>query len=92
MAKARRRPTLEIDGRRLTLAKLRAFEAQRPAVAARGLAEAENDLAAFLRGGNRVVVSFPHRGEALRTKQLMAAGVQLFCPDHDDQIALLKLP
>ncbi len=32
MAKARRRPTLEIDGRRLTLAKLRAFEAQRPVV------------------------------------------------------------
>lgn len=31
-------------------------------------------------------------GDALRTKQLMAAGVQAFCPDHDDQIALLKLP
>ena len=34
----------------------------------------------------------PNTGEALRTKQLMAAGVQTFCPDHDDQIALLKLP
>ena len=32
MAKARRRPTLEIDGTRLTLARLREFEAQRPAV------------------------------------------------------------
>ncbi len=34
----------------------------------------------------------PNTGEALRTKQLMAAGVQTFCPDHEDQIALLKLP
>jgi hypothetical protein len=34
----------------------------------------------------------PNTGEALRTKQLMAAGVQTFCPDHDDQIALLGLP
>ena len=34
----------------------------------------------------------PNTGEALRTKQLMAAGVRTFCPDHDDQIALLKLP
>ncbi len=32
MATTRRRSTLEIDGRRLTLAKLRAFEAQRPVV------------------------------------------------------------
>ena len=48
-----------------------AFEAQRPAVAARGLAEAERDLLAFVRGGNRVVVTFAHRGEALRTKALL---------------------
>jgi transcription-repair coupling factor (superfamily II helicase) len=48
-----------------------AFEAQRPAVAARGLAEAERDLLAFVRGGNRVVVTFVHQGEALRTKALM---------------------
>jgi len=47
------------------------FEAQRPALSARGLAEAENELAAFVRGGNRVVVSFPHRGEALRTENLL---------------------
>ncbi|MDQ4082320.1 MAG: transcription-repair coupling factor [Actinomycetota bacterium] len=47
------------------------FEAQRPAVAARGLAEAERDLSAFLRSGNRVVVAFPHRGEALRTQSLL---------------------
>ncbi|MEO8290280.1 MAG: transcription-repair coupling factor [Gaiellaceae bacterium] len=48
-----------------------AFEAQRPAVAARGLSEAERDLLAFVRGGNRVVVTFAHEGEALRTKALM---------------------
>jgi transcription-repair coupling factor (superfamily II helicase) len=48
-----------------------AFEAQRPALAARGLAEAENELGAFLRSGNRVVVAFPHRGEALRTANLL---------------------
>jgi len=48
-----------------------AFEAQRPAVAARGLSEAENELAAFVRAGNRVVVAFPHRGEALRTQNLL---------------------
>jgi transcription-repair coupling factor (superfamily II helicase) len=47
------------------------FEAQRPAVAARGLAEAENDLGAFVRAGNRVVVAFAHRGEALRTQAML---------------------
>ncbi|MGH3016497.1 MAG: CarD family transcriptional regulator, partial [Gaiellaceae bacterium] len=47
------------------------FEAQRPAVAARGLAEAENELRAFVRAGNRVVVAFPHRGEALRTEGML---------------------
>jgi transcription-repair coupling factor (superfamily II helicase) len=48
-----------------------AFEAQRPAIAARGLAEAENELAAFVRAGNRVVVSFAHRGEAERQALLL---------------------
>jgi transcription-repair coupling factor (superfamily II helicase) len=48
-----------------------AFEAQRPAVAARGLAEAERDLHAYVKGGNRVVVTFAHRGEAQRTKGLL---------------------
>ncbi|MGZ4388733.1 MAG: CarD family transcriptional regulator, partial [Gaiellaceae bacterium] len=48
-----------------------AFEAQRPAIAARGLAEAENELAAFVRAGQRVVVAFPHRGEALRTQNML---------------------
>jgi hypothetical protein len=31
-------------------------------------------------------------GDALRTKQLMAAGVQSFCPDYDEQVAQLDLP
>jgi transcription-repair coupling factor (superfamily II helicase) len=48
-----------------------AFEAQRPALAARGLAEAENELAAFVRAGQRVIVTFAHRGEALRTQNLL---------------------
>src|SRR6184192_3546767 len=48
-----------------------AFEAQRPAIASRGLAEAENELMALLRSGQRVVVAFPHRGEALRTQNLL---------------------
>jgi transcription-repair coupling factor (superfamily II helicase) len=48
-----------------------AFEAQRPALAARGLSEAENELTAFVKAGHRVVVAFPHRGEALRTENLL---------------------
>jgi transcription-repair coupling factor (superfamily II helicase) len=48
-----------------------AFEAQRPALVARGLAEAENELAAFVRTGQRVVVTFPHLGEALRQQNLL---------------------
>ncbi|HEU5490212.1 MAG TPA: transcription-repair coupling factor [Gaiellaceae bacterium] len=47
------------------------FEAQRPAIAARGHAEAENELAAMVRQGRRVVVTFPHQGEALRTQRLL---------------------
>src|SRR5215212_9354192 len=48
-----------------------AFEAQRPALAARGLAEAENELVALVRAGLRVVVAFAHRGDALRTRSLL---------------------
>jgi transcription-repair coupling factor (superfamily II helicase) len=48
-----------------------AFEAQRPAIAARGLAEAETELAGLVRNGQRVVVAFPHRGEALRTQNML---------------------
>jgi len=48
-----------------------AFEAQRPAIAARGLAEAENELGNMVRQGRRVVVAFPRAGEALRTERLL---------------------
>jgi transcription-repair coupling factor (superfamily II helicase) len=48
-----------------------AFGAQRPAIAARGLAEAENELRALVRGGLRTVVAFPLQGEALRTQNLL---------------------
>jgi transcription-repair coupling factor (superfamily II helicase) len=47
------------------------FEAQRPAIAARGLAEAENELGALVRAGLRVIVAFAHEGEALRNRNLL---------------------
>jgi len=47
------------------------FEAQRPAIAARGLAEAETELQGFVRADQRVVVAFPHRGDALRQAALL---------------------
>ena len=47
------------------------FEAQRPAIAARGLAEAEHELGALVRAGLRVVVAFAHRGEAMRNQNLL---------------------
>jgi transcription-repair coupling factor (superfamily II helicase) len=48
-----------------------AFEAQRPAIASRGISEAETELAQLVRAGQRVVVAFPHRGEAMRTQQML---------------------
>jgi transcription-repair coupling factor (superfamily II helicase) len=61
-----------------------AFEAQRPAIAARGLAEAESELAAMLRSGQRVVVAFPHRGEALRTQNLLRrVGARMLEPGEE---------
>src|SRR6476620_11733961 len=47
------------------------FDAQRPALAARGLSEAENELGGLLKQGLDVVVTFPHRGEAERQKHLL---------------------
>jgi len=47
------------------------FDAQRPAFAARGLSEAENELGGLLRQELDVVVAFPHRGEALRQQALL---------------------
>jgi transcription-repair coupling factor (superfamily II helicase) len=47
------------------------FDAQRPALVARGLSEAENELQGLLRQGLDVVVTFPHRGEAERRRALL---------------------
>jgi transcription-repair coupling factor (superfamily II helicase) len=47
------------------------FDAQRPALAARGLSEAENELSGLLRQELDVVVAFAHRGEALRQQALL---------------------
>jgi transcription-repair coupling factor (superfamily II helicase) len=52
-------------------AQAHAFEAQRPAIAARGHAEAESELAGMVRQGRRVVVAFPHRGDAMRAERLL---------------------
>jgi transcription-repair coupling factor (superfamily II helicase) len=61
-----------------------AFEAQRPAVAARGLAEAEQELASFVRAGQRVLVAFPHRGDALRTANLIRRLEVAWLEDGDE--------
>ena len=47
------------------------FEAQRPAIAARGLSEAEQELGSLVRGGLRTIVAFAHRGEALRNQNML---------------------
>ena len=49
------------------------FDAQRPAIAARGLSEAENELNGLLKQELDIVVAFPHRGEALRQQALLAS-------------------
>jgi transcription-repair coupling factor (superfamily II helicase) len=61
-----------------------AFEAQKPALVARGLAEAENELNAFVRAGHRVVVAFPHLGEALRQQNLLRRADARLLEDGDD--------
>jgi transcription-repair coupling factor (superfamily II helicase) len=47
------------------------FDAQRPALVARGLSEAENELGGLVRQGLDVIVAFPHRGEAERRRALL---------------------
>ncbi len=47
------------------------FEAQRPALVARGISEAENELSGLLRQGLDIVVAFAHRGEAERRRALL---------------------
>jgi transcription-repair coupling factor (superfamily II helicase) len=76
------RGVLELD--QLPAGQPHVFEAQRPAIAARGLTEAERDLGGFARAGNRVVVAFPHLGEALRTQSLLRKlEVELLEPGDD---------
>ena len=48
----------------LPLGQTHSFEAQTPALASFGIAEAENELRALVRAGYRVLVCFPHLGEA----------------------------
>jgi transcription-repair coupling factor (superfamily II helicase) len=55
------------------------FDAQPPALAAFGIAEAENELRALVRAGYRVLVCFPHVGEAERTR-LAARRVEVASP------------
>ncbi|MDW8339508.1 MAG: CarD family transcriptional regulator, partial [Thermoleophilia bacterium] len=68
-------PALDLEGASLLdpfpRGQRHAFEAQRPALAARGLAEAEVELEGLVRQGRRVLVVFPHRGDALRTQRLL---------------------
>ncbi|MEI8105232.1 MAG: transcription-repair coupling factor [Actinomycetes bacterium] len=47
------------------------FDAQRPALTARGLSEAENELSGLVRQGLDVVVAFGHRGDAERQRHLL---------------------
>jgi transcription-repair coupling factor (superfamily II helicase) len=47
------------------------FEAQPPALASIGIAEAENELRALVRAGYRVLVAFPHIGESDRTRMAL---------------------
>jgi transcription-repair coupling factor (superfamily II helicase) len=61
--------TSELD--QLPQAQQFTFDAQRPALAARGLSEAENELGALSRQGLDVIVAFAHRGEAERQRHLL---------------------
>ncbi|HSD01610.1 MAG TPA: hypothetical protein VLB81_04535, partial [Gaiellales bacterium] len=56
------------------------FDAQPPALASFGVAEAENELRSLQRAGYRVLVCFPHLGEARRT-QLQLRRVEAGLPD-----------
>ena len=56
------------------------FDAQPPALASFGVAEAENELRSLTRAGYRVLVCFPHLGEARRT-HLQLRRVEAALPD-----------
>ncbi len=48
-----------------------AFDGHPPALAARGIAEAETELRSFVRAGLRVVLTFPTRGDAERAQLML---------------------
>jgi transcription-repair coupling factor (superfamily II helicase) len=56
------------------------FDAQPPALASFGVAEAENELRSLIRAGYRVLVCFPHLGEA-RRMHLQLRRVEAELPD-----------
>jgi transcription-repair coupling factor (superfamily II helicase) len=56
------------------------FDARPPALASFGVAEAENELRSLERAGYRVLVCFPHLGEARRT-HLQLRRVEVALPD-----------
>jgi transcription-repair coupling factor (superfamily II helicase) len=56
------------------------FDAQPPALASFGIAEAENELRSLTRAGYRVLVCFPHLGEARRT-HLQLRRIEAALPD-----------
>ena len=59
------------------------FEGQAPALAARGVTEAETELRALVGRGLSIVVAFPHRGEAERTAmQLRRIEARVLEPDE----------
>ena len=68
-------PEIALDGASeldpLPQGQMYSFEAQRPALVARGISEAENELQGLLRQGLDVIVTFPHRGEAERRRGLL---------------------
>jgi transcription-repair coupling factor (superfamily II helicase) len=64
----------------MPLGQTASFDAQPPALASFGVAEAENELRSLTRAGYRVLVCFPHLGEARRT-HLQLRRVEAELPD-----------
>jgi transcription-repair coupling factor (superfamily II helicase) len=81
----------------LPLGQTHTFEAQSPALASFGIAEAENELRALVRAGYRVLVAFPHLGEAERTR-LALTRIDVDAPPpggegpHEPGVAFVQAP
>ncbi len=71
-----------------------AFEVQRPALVARGLSEAENELSSLVRQGLDVIVAFAHRGEAERRRRLLTRvdAAMLFPGDEPSGLSFAVSP